>query len=819
MHKRTHINSLVVACCVCVALCVGALMVFVPAGAAETAHAAVEYRVTAVEGGVMVVSYSGDPARLSMPSVWDGRPVVRLAASVFEGKKALKEVSLPDSLTSFETGTFEALPQGAHVYNYGSLAIDSALSARPDLTLYDFFEETAPTSSPLPQNAELTALLSHDSTTPAPHTHTWQYVRVVPARAEQSGYLVRVCGLDDIEETVTLAPLARPTSATVHFSTTSVRVGESVRVTTSPSPKNALAEVTLTSSAPAVASVSGTAVRALRPGTTEVSVTVRLAEGKSMVTKRTITVNPGAVGVVAGYGANKQVRLDWGSVSGATRYRVERASSFAGTYKTVASTNRTAAVISTSGTRMNKTYYYRVVAYSGARHSTSAPVGIRTRTGSTRPSTLRFSVISGGSYRVALKGVPRGARVHYASSDRRIATVDSRGIVKGHATGTARIVMTYKGVRSTLCVVVRTAPQPTQTTVLVRPGQGASVRLRDVGGVWRSGNSRIAKVSRSGHIRGVHTGATTAYCTYRGRTYRVRITVRRPSISLRSATVQARHALKMSVSMSGAVGTPQWSSSNPSVARVYRAGEVQGLKPGTATITVRANGAVARATVTVTPYDVTQELDKLDLSGVEKLMIVAHPDDDLIWGGAALIKDEYLVVNVTAGVNPARALEFKRAMRATGDHALLLSYPDFKNNDYTLRQIDAWDTTVQSSLTSDLRTILTYKPWSQVVTHSPDGESGHQHHRKTSGYVTQEYLAAGYEPDSLYYFGHIYDVRRSGYNQVLPYLTQPIDSNTAARRSSLMRTYYPSQKSVITFWDYLGPYEQIIPAPQWRSMR
>ena len=32
-------------------------------------------------------------------------------------------------------------------------------------------------------------------------------------------------------------------------------------------------------------------------------------------------------------------------------------------------------------------------------------------------------------------------------------------------------------------------------------------------------------------------------------------------------------------------------------------------------------------------------LDTLDLKGVDRLMIVAHPDDESLWGGAHLAKD------------------------------------------------------------------------------------------------------------------------------------------------------------------------------------
>ena len=38
------------------------------------------------------------------------------------------------------------------------------------------------------------------------------------------------------------------------------------------------------------------------------------------------------------------------------------------------------------------------------------------------------------------------------------------------------------------------------------------------------------------------------------------------------------------------------------------------------------------------------DLAQLDLSQAKKLMIVAHPDDETLWGGAHLLEGDYLIV-------------------------------------------------------------------------------------------------------------------------------------------------------------------------------
>ena len=62
-----------------------------------------------------------------------------------------------------------------------------------------------------------------------------------------------------------------------------------------------------------------------------------------------------------------------------------------------------------------------------------------------------------------------------------------------------------------------------------------------------------------------------------------------------------------------------------------------------------------------------KQMDELDLEKYNKLMIVAHPDDELIWGGVHLLEDDYLVVCITRGYDKTRKKEFENVIEATGD--------------------------------------------------------------------------------------------------------------------------------------------------------
>lgn len=143
-----------------------------------------------------------------------------------------------------------------------------------------------------------------------------------------------------------------------------------------------------------------------------------------------------------------------------------------------------------------------------------------------------------------------------------------------------------------------------------------------------------------------------------------------------------------------------------------------------------------------------EKLKNLDLTGYDKIMISTHPDDEMFWGGGHLLEDDYLVVCVTCGMDDNRLAEFKKAMTATNDKYITLTYP--RVVDPSLKREFNWEAT--SYLTQDLINILNLKDWDMIVTHNPDGEYGHKYHKLTSQVVTSIVK----DKDKLYYFEKYY---------------------------------------------------------------
>ena len=72
---------------------------------------------------------------------------------------------------------------------------------------------------------------------------------------------------------------------------------------------------------------------------------------------------------------------------------------------------------------------------------------------------------------------------------------------------------------------------------------------------------------------------------------------------------------------------------------------------------------LCRAVASARAYDIApltdERLAELDLTGITHLMIVAHPDDETLWGGAHIADGGYLVVCITNGYNATRSAEFQ----------------------------------------------------------------------------------------------------------------------------------------------------------------
>ena len=118
------------------------------------------------------------------------------------------------------------------------------------------------------------------------------------------------------------------------------------------------------------------------------------------------------------------------------------------------------------------------------------------------------------------------------------------------------------------------------------------------------------------------------------------------------------------------------------------------------------------------------------LRSVSNLMVVAHPDDETLWGGATLAPEKgWGVLCLTNRSTRNRRLAFYKAMKTLGVEGVILDIPD--------RRSDPATSTDVYQIAAAVSHLLDKGEVKQVLTHGPDGEYGHAFHKLVCETVSQ----------------------------------------------------------------------------------
>jgi trimeric autotransporter adhesin len=217
-----------------------------------------------------------------------------------------------------------------------------------------------------------------------------------------------------------------------------------------------------------------------------------------------------------------------------------------------------------------------------------------------------------------------GRRVHWRSNDPAVATVDTLGVLRGIAVGSALIVATVEGKTGTatwrvIAAVDRVAIAPLTAEVPLGTTRQLAANVLDASGnaipgrpiTWSSSNSSIATVSVTGLVSAVALGRATISAAVEGKTGTSIIDVVDPVVSVRITppvpqTLRVGGRLQLTATALNGAGQPlanrpvTWFSSNPNVATISSTGLVSALAPGATTITAEIESRQTQTTVTVT---------------------------------------------------------------------------------------------------------------------------------------------------------------------------------------------------------------------------
>ena len=167
--------------------------------------------------------------------------------------------------------------------------------------------------------------------------------------------------------------------------------------------------------------------------------------------------------------------------------------------------------------------------------------GTKTLTFKINPTTkTSVSLVFGKTAKIGAKS---NKRITYSSSDKSVATVNSKGVITAKKVGTAKITVKSGGVTQKITVKVK-KPSVKITASKNKMYIGTSLQLKATTDpakekvTWSVNNKKLAKISSGGKLKALKKGTVTvtAKFKYKGKTYKntykVKIDVEYPDVSV-----------------------------------------------------------------------------------------------------------------------------------------------------------------------------------------------------------------------------------------------------------------------------------------------
>lgn len=230
----------------------------------------------------------------------------------------------------------------------------------------------------------------------------------------------------------------------------------------------------------------------------------------------------------------------------------------------------------------------------------------------TVPQPVKMSKTSATIY---VKGKPASATlkvtsdvsgtVKYTTSNKKVATVNSKGVVTAKKAGTVTITASVGSYKATCKVTVKNpgiTAKASAGTIYIGKTSTVKVTKNGVTGTakYSSSNKKVATVNSKGVVTGKKVG--TAKITVKVGKYSKTVTIKVKKGTLKlaksSASIQKGKTVTIKATPSPS-GKVTYKSSNKKVATVNSKGVVTGKKKGTAKITVTCNGVSKTFKVTV----------------------------------------------------------------------------------------------------------------------------------------------------------------------------------------------------------------------------
>lgn len=191
-------------------------------------------------------------------------------------------------------------------------------------------------------------------------------------------------------------------------------------------------------------------------------------------------------------------------------------------------------------------------------------------------------------------------KIKWTTSNSEIATVSSKGVVKGVKNGKVTITATASSGKKATFKITVTNASISKTSKTVNVGQSYTIKINDYSGKvsWSTSNKKVATVSSKGVVKGVASGSAVITAKLgSGAIFTCKIKVTKASISPSKASVFIGSGKQLT--LKNAAETVKWSSGNTKIVKVNSKGYITGVAKGTATVYATCGGVKYSCTVTV----------------------------------------------------------------------------------------------------------------------------------------------------------------------------------------------------------------------------
>ncbi|MCH5251621.1 MAG: Ig-like domain-containing protein [Lachnospiraceae bacterium] len=221
-----------------------------------------------------------------------------------------------------------------------------------------------------------------------------------------------------------------------------------------------------------------------------------------------------------------------------------------------------------------------------------------------------------------------GKKPSWKSSDSKIASVNTYGMVTGKRGGTCRITAKISGAEASCQVTVKkTTITLSSKTITMENGAQYTLGGKTSNGSslsWKSSKRSVATIDDEGHIEAKKPGETTITASADGSSATCKVTVKKPKVTLNytKASLYRGQTLRLTAKVSSN-RIPVWKSKKTSVVTVDEKGLVTARKHGTALVQASIDGITRICEIEVKAPKITLSKSSVTMKKGESLQLSA----------------------------------------------------------------------------------------------------------------------------------------------------------------------------------------------------